>query len=102
MQATRIRWWIMPNGTGVYSGGITGMGWFRDVQSDGEYIDGPFDNVTDAEIYEEAQRSGNLDKYFGPWNSAHNGSSDTTIQRFIMYLKEHDAGGCVVDGGVQS
>lgn len=78
------------------------MGWFQKVEQYGQYVDGPFDNVTVDQIYEAAQTDGNLNDFFGPWNSAHSSEEDTTIQLYVMHLKENGAGGCVMEGGVSS
>lgn len=101
-QATRIRWWILRNEDGSYSGGITGMGWFQNVTQYGQSVAGPFDGKTEDQIYEAAQTDGNLNDFFGPWNSAHSSEEDTTIQLYVMHLKENGAGGCVMEGGVSS
>lgn len=98
-QATRIRWWILQNEDGTFSGGITGMSWFRNVQVLGQSVDGPFDGITDEQIY-EAAKDGDLSEIFGPWNSAHSGDEDITIQMYVAYLKQNGAGGCVIEGGV--
>lgn len=100
-QATRIRWWIIQNNDGTYSGGVTGEGWFQNISYYGQPLDGPFDGIDVSKIYEYAL-DGNLDEVFLPWNSEHSGSEDTTIQRFVMYLKENGAGGCVIEGGLGS
>ena len=100
-QATRIRWWIMQNSDGSYSGGITGMGWFRNITQYGESVDGPFDQFTDDQIYNFAS-DGSLDEVFIPWNSAHSESSDVTIQLFVTHLKTNGAAGCVIEGGLGS
>lgn len=97
-QATRIRWWILRNEDGSYDGGITGVGWFQNVVG----IEGPFDSTSIDDIYNTALLNGHLNAYFGPWNSAHSGDTDTTIQKYIMHLKESGAGGCVMEGGVSS
>lgn len=101
-QATRIRWWILKNPDGSYSGGITGVGWFQNVSQYGQSVDGPFDGVTEDEIYETAERDKNLNYYFGPWNSEHSNPADTTIQLYVAHLKERGAAGCVMEGGVSS
>lgn len=100
-QATRIRWWIIQKTDGGYEGGITGEGWFREVNYYGEWIDTPFAEYDDPTIYDYAQ-DGSLDEIFGPWNSKHSGSADTTIQKFVMHLKDNGAGGCVLEGGLGS
>ena len=74
------------------------MGWFQNVVG----IEGPFDSTSIDDIYNTALLNGHLNAYFGPWNSAHSGDTDTTIQKYIMHLKESGAGGCVMEGGVSS
>lgn len=100
-QATRLRWWIIQNPDGFYDGGITGEGWFREVSYEGEPIETPFALYSDAQIYGFAE-DGNLDEVFGPWNANHSGETDPTIQIFVMHLKMHGAGGCVIEGGIGS
>lgn len=98
--ATRIRWWIAFDGTG-YSGGITGISWFR--TSDGYTLDytGPFEGITDQQIYDYASNNGNLNEYFNNWNSKHSASGDLTITGFTWFLQTTgDAAGCVSPGGV--
>lgn len=100
--ATRLRWWIMANGDGTYSGGITGEGWFR--SSDGvdfaQSYPGPFEGKTDEEIYEIASTAGNLNSLFDAWNNAHSGVGDAIIDLFIANLKRTAAAGCIISGGV--
>ena len=74
------------------------MDWFQNVAG----IDGPFDGKTEEQIYEAAQTDGHLNVFFGPWNSAHSGATDTTIQLYVAHLKANGAGGCVMEGGVSS
>lgn len=78
------------------------MGWFQNVEQYGQPVDGPFDGVTVAQIYETAEQDKNLNKYFMPWNSEHSGPTDTTIQLYVAHLKEHGAADCVMEGGVSS
>lgn len=98
--ATRIRWWITQNDVGEYEGGITGEDWFRNSSYYGAPVSGPFDAYTDEQIYEIAQRDGNLNEIFTEWNNAHGGIGDTNIDRFVLVLKESNAAGCVISGGV--
>lgn len=60
----RILWWITDIGDGSYAGGITGSGWCRE---DYPY-DNPFKNYTDAQIWDEAEQSRNLNKIFAEFN----------------------------------
>lgn len=98
--ATRIRWWIAYDGN-EYSGGITGISWFRLADGYNLQYTGPFEGVTDQELYEYALSNGNLNKYFNDWNSAHSASGDLTITGFTWFLQtEGNAVGCVSPGGV--
>lgn len=104
--STRIRWWIAENAAGGgYSGGITGVGWFRKTDLEPNRntsgYDGPFEGYTDAEIYQTAANSGgNLNSIFSAWNNAHSVIGDATITSFILMLQEHsEAVGCVTPGG---
>lgn len=103
--STRIRWWIAENAGGGYSGGITGVGWFRTTDpapnnNTTEY-EGPFEYYTDEQIFQTAvQSGGNLNSIFSAWNNKHSVIGDITITRFILMLQEHsDAVGCVTPGG---
>ena len=78
------------------------MGWFQNVEQYGQTVDGPFDNVTEDEIYVTAERDKNLNYYFEPWNNIHSDPADTTIQLYVAHLKTHGAEGCVMEGGVSS
>lgn len=95
---TRIRWTISFDGTS-YSGGITNVSWFRhsegEVTNEALPVDGPFEGVTDEQIYLEASRTGNLDSYFNNWNS----SAGDTILQFQMYVYQN-APGCITIGGI--
>lgn len=96
---TRIKWTISYDGD-AFSGGITGVSWFR--TTDTIYMNGldsPFEGHTDEEIYREASTSGNLDSFFNAWNSMHSAPNDTTILEFQLYLQTNYSG-CITVGGV--
>ena len=101
--ATRLKWWILDNGDGTYSGGITGEGWFRtmDGAEFASQYPGPFEGKSDSEIYQIALTDGNLNVLFDAWNSAHSGVGDITIDLFIANLKTTAAAGCIITGGVR-
>ena len=99
--ATRIRWWIdkNPNPTGPeYIGGITGVGWFRTWETPGLTYKGPFEGVTDQQIYEEAKNTGTLNNIFNTWNTTANQSD---LAGFPLYLTENEeTSGCISVGGI--
>lgn len=98
---TRIRWWIaFDEATNTYSGGITGVCWFRssDPEAAGLTVNGPFEGATEAEIYQHASNpsEGNLDYYFNAWNNSASPSDILTFQMFILdYASE-----CITIGGI--
>ena len=65
---------------------------FQNVTQYNQNVAGPFDGKTEDQIYEAAQTDGNLNDFFGPWNSAHSSEEDTTIQLYVMHLKEKRSG----------
>lgn len=103
--STHIRWWIAyDESTSTYSGGITGVGWFRttdSVHQNTSNYEGPFEQYTDEQIYRIALSSGgNLNSIFSEWNEKHSIVGDTTITGFVLFLQENpDATGCVTPGG---
>lgn len=99
--ATRIRWWIDENPDSTepkYIGGITGVGWFRITETPGLRYEGPFEYVSDDDIYNEARSTGSLNKFFDSWNST---ASQSDLAGFPLFLTENEgASGCISVGGI--
>ena len=98
---TRIRWWIAyDESTDTYSGGITGVGWFRssDPEAANLTVSGPFEGATEADIYSHASNptEGNLDFYFNAWNNSTSPSDILTFQTYIL----NNAQDCITIGGI--
>lgn len=97
---TRIRWWVYYDESN-YSGGITGVGWFRkshnDPFTDGMPATGPFEGIEESDIWETANGpAGNLDSYFNAWNAS---ASSSQILEFQLYLVDY-ASDCITVGGM--
>ena len=97
---TRIRWWVYYDESN-YSGGITGVGWFRkshnDPFTDGMPATGPFEGIEESDIWETANGpAGNLDNYFNAWNAS---ASSSQILEFQLYLVDY-ASDCITVGGM--
>lgn len=105
--ATRFRWWISANGDGTYSGGISGVSWFRSTDPEphkgNATYPGPFENMTDEEIYQEVLiNAGTLNSVFKRWNDTYGVAGDTTITKFTLLVQEDIAASdCVIPGGGQ-
>lgn len=102
VSVNRIKWWVWRSPEGIFSGGITGGGWYTEpVQAPYEgTVNGPFVGYNEQDIYAYAWEHQELDAYFKAWNDAHaDKEGDTTITGFIAYIQHHGDPSCAISGG---
>ena len=97
---TRISWTITYDGVS-YTGGITGVSFFTEeipftIGTQSYNLHGPFYNREPADLYETAQRTGNLNDVFIAWNRDY----ANEVHDFVTYLRHSNASTCVSGGSV--